>query len=216
MQNVALLVPLPPGKNKSTVYFLSLSWQWFLNPLCLSCSQTQKHDEKQERNRSHLPVDKQVMPVVNMQVNLSSMEKMGQCTILVENLPSTLPSLCIWIEIFWLWSMTISTMICASRLLFTWPGSPGGSEICSPVVPLALEKCYVATSGKGGNCRAVLFRKSTRKKKKKKKWLPNNQKWWEVFGLHCCVVDPAWQANVGLLRCSGLDPKGGFLLFCLV
>lgn len=59
-------------------------------------------------------------------------------------------------------------MICATRLLFTWPGSPGGSEICSPVVPLALEKCYVAASGKGGNCRAVLFRKSTRKKKKKK------------------------------------------------
>lgn len=47
---------------------------------------------------------------------------------------------------------------------------------------------------------------------KKKKFSPERSERVGSFGLHSYDVDPVWQANMSLLGCLGLDPKGGFYL----
>lgn len=48
---------------------------------------------------------------------------------------------------------------------------------------------------------------------RKKNWFLKDQKGWKAFDLHSYDVDPVWQANVSLLGCLGLDPRGGLYFF---
>lgn len=54
--------------------------------------------------------------------------------------------------------------------------------------------------------------KVQRGKKKTKNLSPERPERVGSFGLHSYDVDPVWQANVRLLGCLALDPKGGFYL----